>query len=35
MVLVALGTLVLANVIAAFPARTAARTPTAFLLRSE
>jgi hypothetical protein len=35
LVLVAVGTLVLANVIAAFPARTAARTPTAFLLRSE
>jgi hypothetical protein len=35
LVLVAVGTLVLANVIAAFPARTAARTPTAFLLRGE
>jgi hypothetical protein len=35
LVLVSVGTLVLANVIAAFPARTAARTPTAFLLRSE
>jgi hypothetical protein len=35
LVLVAAGTLVLANVIAAVPARTAARTPTAFLLRSE
>jgi hypothetical protein len=35
LVLVGMGTLVLANVIAAFPARTAARTPTAFLLRSE
>jgi hypothetical protein len=35
LVLVAVGTLVLANVIAAVPARTAARTPTAFLLRSE
>jgi hypothetical protein len=35
LVLVGVGTLVLANVIAAFPARTAARTPTAFLLRSE
>ena len=34
-VLVALGTLVLANVIAAVPARTAARTPTAALLREE
>jgi hypothetical protein len=32
LVLVGVGTLVLANVIAAFPARTAARTPTAFLL---
>jgi hypothetical protein len=35
LVLVGVGTLVLANVIAAVPARTAARTPTAFLLRSE
>ena len=34
-VLVALGTLVLVNVIAAVPARTAARTPTAALLREE
>jgi hypothetical protein len=33
--LVALGTLVLANVVAAVPARTAARTPTAVLLRAE
>jgi hypothetical protein len=33
--LVTLGTLVLANQIAAVPARTAARTPTAFLLRAE
>jgi hypothetical protein len=33
--LVVVGTLVLANVIAAVPARTAARTPTAFLLRSD
>ena len=33
--LVALGTLVLANVVAAVPARTAARTPTALLLREE
>jgi putative ABC transport system permease protein len=32
---VALGTLVLANVVAALPARTAARTPTALMLRSE
>jgi hypothetical protein len=35
LVLVGLGTLVLANVIAAVPARSAARTPTAFLLRSD
>lgn len=35
LVLVGVGTLVLANVIAAVPARTAARTPTALLLRSE
>jgi hypothetical protein len=35
LVLVGLGTLVLANVVAAVPARTAARTQTAFLLRSE
>jgi hypothetical protein len=35
LVLVALGTLVVANVIAAVPARAAARTQTAFLLRSE
>jgi len=34
-VLVAVGTLVLANVVAAFPARTAARTPTAIMLRAE
>lgn len=34
-VLVAVGTLVLANVVAAIPARTAARTPTALMLRSE
>ena len=34
-VLVALGTLVLANVVAALPARTAARTPTAVMLRAE
>ena len=33
--LVVLGTLALANAIAAVPARTAARTPTAFLLRSD
>jgi len=33
--LVALGTLVLANVVAAVPARTAARTPTALMLREE
>jgi ABC-type lipoprotein release transport system permease subunit len=32
---IALGALVLANVVAAIPARTAARTPTALLLRSE
>jgi putative ABC transport system permease protein len=35
LVLVALGTFVLANVVAAVPARTAARTPTAVLLRTE
>jgi hypothetical protein len=35
MVLVAVGTLVLANVVAAVPARTAARTPTAIMLRAE
>ncbi len=34
-VLVALGTLVLANIVAAVPARTAARTPTAIMLRAE
>jgi hypothetical protein len=34
-VLVGVGTLVLANVVAAIPAFTAARTPTAVLLRSE
>jgi ABC-type lipoprotein release transport system permease subunit len=34
-VLVAVGTLLVANVVAAVPARTAARTPTAFMLRSE
>jgi ABC-type antimicrobial peptide transport system permease subunit len=34
-VLVAVGTLVFANVIAAVPARTAARTPTALMLREE
>ncbi|MGP0031684.1 MAG: ABC transporter permease [Acidimicrobiales bacterium] len=34
-VLVALGTLVLANVVAAYPARVAARTPTAVMLRAE
>ncbi len=33
--LVALGTLVLANVVAAFPGHMAARTPTALLLRTE
>jgi hypothetical protein len=33
--LVAVGTLVLANLVAAVPARTAARTPTAFMLRAE
>jgi hypothetical protein len=33
--LVALGTLVLSNVVAAVPARTAARTPTAVLLQAE
>jgi ABC-type lipoprotein release transport system permease subunit len=35
LILVGIGTLILANVIAAVPARTAARTSTAFLLRSE
>ena len=34
-VLVALGALVLANIVAALPGRNAARTPTALLLRSE
>jgi hypothetical protein len=34
-ILVALGTLVLANVVAAVPARNAARTPTALMLRAE
>jgi hypothetical protein len=34
-VLVALGTLLLANLVAAIPARTAARTPTALMLRAE
>jgi hypothetical protein len=34
-VLVAVGTLLLANVVAALPARTAARTPTALMLRAE
>ena len=34
-VLVALGTLLLANVVAALPARAAARTPTALRLRAE
>jgi putative ABC transport system permease protein len=33
--LVAFGTLVLANVVAAVPARSAARTPTALMLRAE
>jgi hypothetical protein len=35
LVLIALGSLVLANVVAALPGRIAARTPTAFLLRSD
>ena len=34
-VLVALGTVLLANLVAALPARSAARTPTAFMLRAE
>ena len=34
-VLVALGTVLLANIVAAVPARTAARTPTALMLRAE
>jgi ABC-type lipoprotein release transport system permease subunit len=34
-VLIAVGALVLANLVAAIPARIAARTPTALLLRSE
>jgi hypothetical protein len=34
-VLVAIGTVVLANVVAAIPARSAARTPTALMLREE
>jgi len=33
--LVALGTLLLANLVAALPARSAARTPTAIMLRAE
>ena len=33
--LVAIGALVLANIVAAIPARMAARTPTAFMLRAE
>jgi hypothetical protein len=33
--LVALGALVLANVVASLPGRSAARTPTALLLRAE
>ena len=33
--LVALGAIVLANLVAAFPGRTAARTPTALVLRAE
>jgi hypothetical protein len=32
---VAVGTLLLANVVAALPARAAARTPTALMLRAE
>ena len=35
LVLVALGTIVLANLVAAFPGRLAARTPTALVLRAE
>ncbi len=35
LVLVALGAIVLANLVAAFPGRTAARTPTALVLRAE
>jgi hypothetical protein len=35
LVLVAAGALVLANVVAAVPARAASRTPTALLLRAE
>jgi hypothetical protein len=34
-VLIAVGALVLANVVAAVPGRSAARTPTAVLLRAE
>jgi ABC-type lipoprotein release transport system permease subunit len=34
-VLVAVGALVLANLVAAIPGRAAARTPTAVLLRAE
>jgi ABC-type lipoprotein release transport system permease subunit len=34
-VLIAVGALVLANLVAALPGRIAARTPTALLLRSE
>jgi ABC-type lipoprotein release transport system permease subunit len=33
--LIAVGAVVLANIVAALPARIAARTPTAVLLRSE
>ena len=35
LVLIAAGTLVLANIVAAVPARTASRTPTALMLRAE
>jgi ABC-type lipoprotein release transport system permease subunit len=34
-VLIALGALVLANIVAAIPGRIAARTPTALILRAE
>ena len=35
LLLVAVGALLFANVVAAFPGRAAARTPTALLLRAE
>jgi hypothetical protein len=35
LVVVVVGALLLANIVAAFPGRTAARTPTALVLRAE